>query len=567
MKPSVRSPFIGAAIACFFTLTLAALAQQKAPPATTPETPPPAETPPPPPTPAAAPAAEPGLRRLDDPPVEKSDDAPAPGKKSKKSRAQQNRERIKEAQQHAQERADASTGDALVNVFADSYLGKDQKTDAVVAVFGNATSEGEVAHAVVSVFGDNRVTGPVHGAVVAIFGDTYVNSSVVEGVVAIFGDVRFGPEARIDGEVVCIGGDITRDAGSVVRNGVKNIFATKVVGLKAWFRACFAKGRLLASGEHLTWAWVVAFSLLGFYALLALLFGPGVEKCVFTLERSPGFSVLSALLAVLIAPVLLALLAVTGFGIVAVPFLVAALLMAALFGKVAMLGWLGRRITVLLGPGVLNHVAVAVVLGGLILIALYTVPVLGGLLFLLSSWIGLGVVVYALALGIKRERTPAAPAEPVATETPPAEPPPVAPVSAPAPSLAPAFSAATLPRAGFRLRLSAMVVDFILMGVVGGNLAHGGPFLLPVLATYAAVMWKFKGTTIGGIICGLKVVRLDDRPLDWPTAIVRALGCFLSMAAMGLGFLWVTLDDEKQSWHDKIAGTTVVRMPKGVSLL
>ena len=108
MKPSVRSPFIGAAIACFFTLTLAALAQQKAPPATTPETPPPAETPPPPPTPAAAPAAEPGLRRLDDPPVEKSDDAPAPGKKSKKSRAQQNRERIKEAQQHAQERADAS---------------------------------------------------------------------------------------------------------------------------------------------------------------------------------------------------------------------------------------------------------------------------------------------------------------------------------------------------------------------------------------------------------------------------------------------------------------------------
>ena len=54
-----------------------------------------------------------------------------------------------------------------------------------------------------------------------------------------------------------------------------------------------------------------------------------------------------------------------------------------------------------------------------------------------------------------------------------------------------------------------------------------------------------KGTTIGGIICGLKVVRIDDRPLDWPTCIVRALGCFLSMAVMGLGFFWVVLDPDR----------------------
>ena len=80
-------------------------------------------------------------------------------------------------------------------------------------------------------------------------------------------------------------------------------------------------------------------------------------------------------------------------------------------------------------------------------------------------------------------------------------------------------------------------------------------------------MWKTKGTTIGGIVCGLKVVRLDDRPIDWPTAIVRALGCFLSMAVAGLGFLWVVFDADRQSWHDKIAGTTVVRVPKGTSLL
>ena len=80
-------------------------------------------------------------------------------------------------------------------------------------------------------------------------------------------------------------------------------------------------------------------------------------------------------------------------------------------------------------------------------------------------------------------------------------------------------------------------------------------------------MWKLKGTTIGGIVCGLKVLRIDQRELDWATAIVRALGCFLSLVVGGLGFIWVAFDDEKQSWHDKIAGTTVVRVPKGVSLV
>ena len=93
----------------------------------------------------------------------------------------------------------------------------------------------------------------------------------------------------------------------------------------------------------------------------------------------------------------------------------------------------------------------------------------------------------------------------------------------------------------------------------------GGWFI--ALAIYGAIMWKLKGTTIGGIVCGLKVVRVDNREIDWPTAVVRALGCFLSLAVAGLGFIWVAIDDEKQSWHDKIAGTAVVVVPKGVSLV
>ena len=106
----------------------------------------------------------------------------------------------------------------------------------------------------------------------------------------------------------------------------------------------------------------------------------------------------------------------------------------------------------------------------------------------------------------------------------------------------------------------------ILVGVVFAMI-HADDVFLPVLAAYGAVMWKLKGTTVGGILCRLKVVRADGRAIDWPTSAVRALSCFLSLVVAGLGFLWIAFDKDRQGWHDKIAGTLVVRVPQGVSLV
>ncbi|MGH7946370.1 MAG: RDD family protein, partial [Opitutaceae bacterium] len=155
---------------------------------------------------------------------------------------------------------------------------------------------------------------------------------------------------------------------------------------------------------------------------------------------------------------------------------------------------------------------------------------------------------------------------------PPRVPPPPGAASQP-----PVAAAIAWPRAGFLVRLGALAIDGVLIGLIMSLIAGLLPRALEIesgpggwllaLAIYGAVMWKNKGTTIGGIICGLKVVRADNRALDWSTAIVRALACFLSLAVVGLGFIWVAIDDEKQSWHDKIAGTVVVVAPKGVSLV
>jgi uncharacterized RDD family membrane protein YckC len=122
--------------------------------------------------------------------------------------------------------------------------------------------------------------------------------------------------------------------------------------------------------------------------------------------------------------------------------------------------------------------------------------------------------------------------------------------------------AATLPRAGFWIRMAALLLDAILIGIMVHELPHSHNLELLALAIYGAVMWKLRGATIGGIVFDLQVVRLDGREIDWTTAIVRALGCFLSLMIAGLGFIWIAFDDAKQAWHDKFAGTVVVRLAR-----
>jgi uncharacterized RDD family membrane protein YckC len=129
------------------------------------------------------------------------------------------------------------------------------------------------------------------------------------------------------------------------------------------------------------------------------------------------------------------------------------------------------------------------------------------------------------------------------------------------------IAAASLPRAGFGIRMAALLIDIVLVAVILSIVFDDHDYMLLFLAGYGAAMWKLRSTTIGGIVCNLQVVRLDGRPIDWSTAIVRALSCFLSLVAAGLGFIWIIFDDGRQAWHDKIAGTAVVRVPKGIPLV
>ena len=115
--------------------------------------------------------------------------------------------------------------------------------------------------------------------------------------------------------------------------------------------------------------------------------------------------------------------------------------------------------------------------------------------------------------------------------------------------------------------MGALAIDALIVAVVMNWLEPTGHLFLIGLAGYGALMWKLKGTTIGGIVCNLRVVRTDSRDIEWETAIVRALSCFLSLIPAGLGFIWMVFDNNRQTWHDKIAGTVVVRVQKNTPLV
>ena len=68
----------------------------------------------------------------------------------------------------------------------------------------------------------------------------------------------------------------------------------------------------------------------------------------------------------------------------------------------------------------------------------------------------------------------------------------------------------------------------------------------------------FNGQTLGKIVLGMRVVKKNGKRIGWLDAALRnVLGYNLSGLFL-LGYLWALFDREKQSWHDKLAGTLVV---------
>lgn len=132
--------------------------------------------------------------------------------------------------------------------------------------------------------------------------------------------------------------------------------------------------------------------------------------------------------------------------------------------------------------------------------------------------------------------------------------------------------------AGFWVRVGAAFIDVIVMMIVlyvpltfiyGEQYWSGEQFIygfwdlmfgyvLPVIAT----IWfwlKFLGTP-GKMALRLRVVdAATGEKMSLGQAIGRYLAYIVAFLPFCLGIIWVGIDKRKQGWHDKLAGTVVIR--------
>jgi len=84
-----------------------------------------------------------------------------------------------------------------------------------------------------------------------------------------------------------------------------------------------------------------------------------------------------------------------------------------------------------------------------------------------------------------------------------------------------------------------------------------------LMGIIVVLFWMFKSATPGKMLISAIIVDANTgaKPSQWQF-LIRYLGYFVGLFPFGLGFLWVGFDDRKQGWHDKMAGTVVVKKKK-----
>jgi uncharacterized RDD family membrane protein YckC len=132
--------------------------------------------------------------------------------------------------------------------------------------------------------------------------------------------------------------------------------------------------------------------------------------------------------------------------------------------------------------------------------------------------------------------------------------------------------------AGSGRRVIAAAIDLFLLSAIDGIVLYltlalaGLTFaeigLLPVVpivtffvlldAGYLVVFVAASGQTIGKMITGIRVVGDDGQRADVSAAVLRAVGCAVSLVTAGLGYLPAFVTADRRALQDRISGTRVV---------
>jgi uncharacterized RDD family membrane protein YckC len=102
------------------------------------------------------------------------------------------------------------------------------------------------------------------------------------------------------------------------------------------------------------------------------------------------------------------------------------------------------------------------------------------------------------------------------------------------------------------------VVLGLILGSINPNLGSGLGTLIAVI--YQVYFLTSTGQTPGMKLMSIKIVNASGELLTMGSALVRVVVAIFSGMIFLIGYLWAFWDANKQTWHDKAAGSFVVRV-------
>ena len=124
--------------------------------------------------------------------------------------------------------------------------------------------------------------------------------------------------------------------------------------------------------------------------------------------------------------------------------------------------------------------------------------------------------------------------------------------------------------AEFSIRLAAYLIDVaiaiaavliieLVFGMAGfpDGLALFASAVIELL--YYAIGWSRWGTTIGKRVFNLYVLRPDGSKIGFRRALGRCFASWVSLLALGIGFLMIAFRQDRRGLHDLMCDTVVVR--------
>lgn len=132
---------------------------------------------------------------------------------------------------------------------------------------------------------------------------------------------------------------------------------------------------------------------------------------------------------------------------------------------------------------------------------------------------------------------------------------------------------------GLPRRLAAMLYDSLLvfaltaLATIPFIIMHGGENVEPeslahqltlflVIYVFFVGFWSTKGRTLGMQSWGLQIEDENGATPNIGRCSIRFFAAIVSLACVGLGFLWQLIDKENLTWHDRLSGTRLVHYPK-----